>query len=113
MAKIVIAAQIDLPAEKRDQAVKDAKPLIDGALSQDGCIRYDWNLDPNVPTRIHVFEEWESEDALAFHFANDKYGGMVAHLGGIGILGASSRKYRVDAEDEVYGPDGSPTEQFG
>ena len=41
MAKIVISAQIDLANEKREQAVKDAKPLIDAALAQDGCIHYD------------------------------------------------------------------------
>ncbi|MEP0189260.1 MAG: putative quinol monooxygenase [Erythrobacter sp.] len=112
MAKIVISAQIDLANEKREQAVKDAKPLIEAALAQDGCIHYDWSIDPSHPTRVNVFEEWESEDALAYHFANNAYGGMIEHLSGVGILGATSRKYRVDAEDEVYGPEGAPTAQF-
>ncbi len=113
MAKIVISAQIDLPAEKREEALKTAQPFIDGALSQDGCIHYDWSADLNNPTRVNVFEEWESEESLANHFANKHYAGMLGHLGGYGIVNAVSRKYRVDAEDEVYGPDGSPTEKFG
>ena len=39
MAKIVISAQIDLPADKREEALKTAQPFIDGALSQD-CLLY-------------------------------------------------------------------------
>ena len=112
MAKIVISAQIDLPAEKREEALKTAQPFIDGALSQAGCIHYDWSADLNNPTRVNVFEEWESEEALANHFANQHYAGMLGHLGSFGIDNAVSRKYRVDAEDEVYGPDGKPTENF-
>ncbi len=112
MAKIVISAQIDLPADKREEALKTAQPFIDGALSQDGCIHYDWSADLNNPSRVNVFEEWESEEALANHFANQHYAGMLGHLGGFGIENAVSRKYRVDAEDEVYGPDGKPTEKF-
>ncbi len=112
MAKIVISAQIDLPAEKREEALKTAQPFIDGALSQDGCIHYDWSADLNNPKRVNVFEEWASEAALASHFANKHYAGMLGHLGSFGIENAVSRKYRVDAEDEVYGPDGKPTEQF-
>lgn len=112
MAKIVISAQIDLPADKREEALKTAQPFIDGALSQDGCIHYDWSADLNNPKRVNVFEEWESEESLAHHFANKHYAGMLGHLGGFGIENAVSRKYRVDAEDEVYGPDGKPTEAF-
>lgn len=112
MAKIVISAQIDLPADKREEALTTAQKWIDGALSQDGCIHYDWGADLNNPKRVNVFEEWESEAALANHFANAQYAGMLGHLSGFGIENAVSRKYRVDAEDEVYGGDGNPTEKF-
>lgn len=112
MAKVVIAAQVDLDPAKREEALKTAQPWIDGALSQDGCIRYDWSADLNDPARVNVFEEWESEEALAHHFANDQYAGMLAHMGGYGIVNAVSAKYRVDAEAPVYGADGKPTEKF-
>ena len=45
--KIVISAQIDLEPAKRKKALVDAKPFIDGALTQDGCLRYDWSEDGN------------------------------------------------------------------
>lgn len=62
MAKIVISAQIDLDPAKRDEALRTAQPWIDGALSQPGCIHYDWSADLNNPSRVNVFEEWESEN---------------------------------------------------
>lgn len=112
MAKIVISAQIDVEPAGRDQALKSAQPWIDGALSQPGCIHYDWSADLTNPSRINVFEEWDSEESLAAHFAGPQYAGMLAHIGQSGLRNAVSRKYRVDAEGPVYGPEGKPTPSF-
>ena len=112
MAKIVISAQIDLDPARREAALKSARQWIDGALSQPGCIHYDWSADLDNPARVNVFEEWESEDSLAAHFAGPQYAGMLGHVGQFGLTNAVSRKYRVDAEGPVYGADGKPTEKF-
>lgn len=112
MAKILIAAQIDLEPARRADALKSAQKWIDGALTQPGCIRYDWSVDPYNPARINVFEEWESEDTLAAHFAGPQYAGMRDHIGQFGLTGAASRKYRVDAEGPVYGATGMATPAF-
>ena len=112
MAKIVISAQIDVEPAGRDGALRTAQPWIDGALAQPGCIHYDWSADLNALARINVFEEWESEQALAAHFAGPQYAGMLAHLGQSGITNAVSRKYRVDAEAPVYNAEGKPTPVF-
>ncbi len=112
MAKIVISAQIDLDPAQREEALTSAKPHIDAALAQDGCIHYDWSADGNNPARVNVFEEWESEEALAHHFANAAYAGMRDHIGQFGLTGAASKKYRVDAEGPVYNAEGVATEAF-
>ena len=57
-------------------------------------------------------EEWESEEALAYHFAHDAYAGMRDHIGTFGLTGATSKKYRVDAEGPVYNEQGQATEAF-
>ena len=113
MAKIVIAAQIDVDPAGRVSALTAAQQWIDGALSQPGCIHYDWSADLNAPSRINVFEEWESGEALAAHFAGPQYAGMVAHLGKSGMQNIASCKYRIDAEAPVFGNDGKPTPSFG
>ncbi|MEM6610642.1 MAG: putative quinol monooxygenase [Pseudomonadota bacterium] len=112
MAKIVISAQIDLDPAQRADALTKAKPHIDAALAQPGCIAYDWSADGNDPARVNVFEEWESEEALAAHFAGSAYSGMRDHIGAFGLTGAVSRKYRVDAEAPVYNAEGVASEAF-
>lgn len=112
MTKILISAQIDVAPQNRDEALRSARPWIDGALAQAGCIHYDWSADLANPSRINVFEEWESQESLAAHFAGPQYAGMLAHIGQSGLQNAVSRKYRVDAEGPVYGPDGKPTPSF-
>lgn len=112
MAKIVIAAQIDLDPAQRAEALAKGKAHIDAALAQDGCIAYDWSADGNDPARVNVFEEWESEEALANHFAGPAYAGMRDHIGAFGLTGAASKKYRVDAEGPVYNAEGIATEAF-
>ncbi|MEQ8410510.1 MAG: putative quinol monooxygenase [Erythrobacter sp.] len=113
MAKIVIAAQIDLDPAQRADALASAKPHIDAALEQPGCLAYDWSADGNDPARVNVFEEWESEEALAAHFKGQAYAGMRDHIGNFGLTNAVSRKYRVDAEGPVYNEAGVATEAFG
>lgn len=109
---ILIAGAVDVAPERREQALKDAKPLIDAALAEKGCVEYSWTADVNLPGRIRVFEEWESGPDLAVHLAGAPYKGMLAHLGGVGIIKAVTQKYRVDHFEPVYDPEGKPRADF-
>ncbi len=112
MAKVVVSADVKLDPAKREETLKTAQKWIDGALAQDGCIAYSWSADINNPARVCVFEEWESEQALANHLAGPRYRGMLAHMGSGGITEAVSRKYRVDKEGPVYNAEGVATAEF-
>ncbi len=112
MAKVVIAGTVDVAPEKRDRALQEARPLIDEALGEPGCIAYEWTFDAFEPGRIHVFEEWESEQTLCEHLRAPSYLNMLAHLGAVGILGALTRKYRVDLDEPVYDESGKPRGDF-
>lgn len=46
---IIITATFDVDPSKLDKLMKDCKPLIDGALTEEGCQDYSWTLDPYVP----------------------------------------------------------------
>ena len=110
--RILIAGTIDVAAEKREAALRDAEPFIQAALDEPGCVAYDWSPDPYNPQRIHVFEEWAGEKELAFHFSAAPYKNMAAHLAEVGILAAETRKYRIDHSEPVYDPEGVPRADF-
>lgn len=112
MATIIITAEIDLPPDNMEAALAAGKPLIEGALSQEGCLDYDWCPNPLVPGRIRVFERWRDQEALASHFENHWYKDMAATIGSFGLINATSAKYRCDAEEPVYDENRIPRAEF-
>jgi quinol monooxygenase YgiN len=109
---IVIAARVDFPPENRGPALDGAADLIAMSLAETGCRHYAWAADPHHLGRVHVFEEWDSADALAAHLVGPAYHGMLAHLGGFSILGTEAIKYRFDRHEPVYGDYGIATARF-
>lgn len=110
--RIIISGTVDLPPERLDEALAAARPLIEGALTEPGCLDYDWCPDPRHPGRIRVFERWTDEAALAEHFRTHWYLDMRDTLGSFGILAADTAKYRVDISEPVYDSEGQPRADF-
>lgn len=110
--RIIISGTVDLPPENMDAAMAAAKPLIEGALTEKGCLDYDWCPDPLNPGRIRVFERWQSEADLKAHFDDRWYKDMRDALGSFGILAAENFKYRVDIQEPVYDETMTPRADF-
>ncbi len=110
--KIIISATIDLPVENLEKALAAARPLIEGALTEPGCVAYDWSVEPTHPGRIRVFELWADEASLAGHFGSEWYLGMRELIGSFGLLSAESAKYRVDLTEPVYDETFTPRADF-
>ena len=86
--KIIISGTVDIDPEKMSAAMAAGRPLIDGALTQDGCLDYDWCPDPTTEGRIRVFERWASQEALSNHFNNHWYTDMRDAIGSFGLRAA-------------------------
>ena len=112
MTRIIISGTIDMPPENVAPALEAGRPLIDGALTEEGCLDYDWCPDPRVPGRIRVFERWASEEALKAHFECDWYLKMRDNIGAYGITGSEVHKYRVDLMEPVYDETMTPRADF-
>lgn len=110
--KIIVEAKVDIDAARRAEALDGARPWIEGAQAQAGCLGYFWTADPHHPARVHVFEEWESADALAMHLAGPQYRGMLDHISQFGITNAVSRKFAVEREGAVYNAAGVASAEF-
>lgn len=109
---IVIAGSVDFDPARRDDALRAAIPLLAPTRAQRGCLAYAWSADPAEPGRVHVFEAWADEPALAAHFEGPWYKGMLGVLGQHGVRGADVAKYRVDAREPVYDASGRPRADF-
>ncbi len=109
---ILVAGTIDFSPEAAVDLIPAGKRFITAALKERGCIAYAWSPDPLRPGRIHVFEEWTDEQALADHFTGAPYRDMGAHLAAAGILGMNVLKYRSDLAEPVYDETGVARADF-
>lgn len=109
---ILVSGVVDIDPASRDEALRLARPFIDGALTQKGCVAYAWTADLSVPGRVYVFEEWTDEPSFAAHLAGPQYLGMLGHMQKYTIHSAVTKKHRVTASEPVYDPTGKPRADF-
>ena len=110
---IVVAGHVNLEdGNNRDEIIAGAKPYIEAAWAELGCLAYNWTPDPFLTDRIHVFEEWSGEKELADHLSGQPYRDMLAHLGGAGIKSSVTQKYKIEHIEPVYDERGVPRANF-
>lgn len=85
---------------------------IASSRQEQGCIAYTWAVDPLEPGKIHVYEEWESEQALLGHFRDPSYLAMRSHLDQYELTGFGVLLYSASGVEPVYGEDGWPRKEI-
>ena len=61
---------------------------------------------------MYVYERWESQEALAAHFAGPHYLNMRNTIASFGLRGADVLKYRPAQSEPVYDAQGVPRADF-
>lgn len=110
---IAIIGHIDVDPEVRDELVASTADLQHATeRDEPGCAAYTICADPAHPGRIRITELWESAEALDAHFEHPNFRATGAALRVVTPVGGSVSKYRIDATDDVRGPDGNVTSTF-
>ena len=65
---ILIAGTFTIQQEDREVAIAAMTEMMAETAKEDGCVSYDMSSSFADPTKIHLFEEWESEEHLKAHF---------------------------------------------
>ena len=112
MSRVAVAGIFDLPAQVRNEALIEAKPLIEGAYTEKGCIHYLWTADLNHPGRIVVYEECENSKDLGAYLKSHWYKTMSNHPISFSLVSAETNKLRIDIKEAVYLENGIPTGYF-
>jgi len=110
--KILVRAVIKVDPKKRTSALSEATDLIKQALAEPGCLAYNWSADPQDPSAIHVFEEWQNQGDFALHLKAPSFFGISELLSNQGLIDAQARKFLIQAEDAIYDSSGSPSARF-
>ncbi len=64
---IIITGTIEVAPGGLAHAHSCFAAMTAGAVTDRGCLAYGFWVDPAVPNRFRVYEEWESEEAIAAH----------------------------------------------
>lgn len=94
---IVIAGTVRIRPGKREQALRAAQTMVRATLTEAGCRHYRFYADLDDPETFFVFEEWESEAALARHFESDHMRAFQQELPDLLAAPPQIRRYEVSA----------------
>jgi len=92
---IVIAGSVRVKPERREEALRAAVRMMEATRAEPGCRAYRFSADLVDPALVHVFEEWESDEALAAHFGSPHMAEFQRVLPDVLAGGMDFRRYTV------------------
>lgn len=95
---IVVAGTMLIDGGHHDAMVAAAQTVSAATRNEHGCLSYEFFADLADPSRFHVFEEWETLDALHAHLETDHIKAFGAALRACGI--SKSEVHRYDATNK-------------
>lgn len=110
--RIIVAGCLTFDGSDCSEIIRGGRDHILASRQEDGCVAYDWAVDPLEPAKINVFEEWESPQALGQHFRDASYAAMRDHLGRYTMSGFDVRLYSVSGVEPVYTEAGETREEI-
>lgn len=93
--KIVVAGHVTVKPEHRDEAVQRAIAIARDSESEDGCISYRFFCDLEDANVFHIFEEWESQEALDAHFQTEHLKEFQQHVAKLVAGPMSIKQYEI------------------
>ena len=78
---IVIAGTAHVQEAHREAAIEAARVMVAASRAEQGCRQYRFSVDLDDANVVHVFEEWDSAEALEVHFATPHMAEFQAALG--------------------------------
>lgn len=99
---IVIAGTITLDPAKREDAFVAARKIMEETHKELGNIAYAFSADLEDEGTVHIFEEWESQEALDFHFKTPHMAEFQQKIGGLGVKDMKLKKYEIASIGSVF-----------
>ena len=98
---IVVAGTVKVRPEQREAAVALAAWMSQQSEAEAGCLRYRFYSDINDANTFFIFEEWESEEALAHHFQTDHMARFQEQLPALVAGEMAIKRYGVTAVSDM------------
>ncbi|MSO87495.1 MAG: antibiotic biosynthesis monooxygenase [Acidimicrobiia bacterium] len=90
---ILVTGTIDFDPAKRDDAIAAINDCMVASRKDDGCEAYVFSGDFGDPGRVHVSEQWTSQEQMDAHMATPHMAAFMGQMGAFGVTGASLTKW--------------------
>jgi quinol monooxygenase YgiN len=92
---IVVAGTISIDPAKRDAAMHVAQEMMAETRKEPGCVAYVMSGDFDDPGCIRLFEEWESDQAIAVHMKTPHMKKFQSQIPTLGFRGMKLDRYEI------------------
>ena len=99
---LVIAGTIRIDPTKRDEAAKAALAIMKETHKEEGNLAYAFSADLEDEGLIYIFEKWESQEALDFHFKTPHMAEFQATIGTLGVKDMKVEKYEISSKGSLF-----------
>ncbi len=94
---LVIAGQIRVKPERRDDAARLALEVARETVKEAGCRSYRFYGGLEDPGLFFLFEEWDGPEALAHHFTTPHMARFMTEVGALVAGPLEIKRYEVSA----------------
>jgi quinol monooxygenase YgiN len=95
---LIVAGHFEVDPANREEFLRERDEVMRRSRAEAGCIAYVFSADPVEPGRVHLFERWESKEALASHLAGIRANPRPP---GVAVLSAEVTQYEIAASGPV------------
>lgn len=92
---LVVAGHIRIDPARREAAIAAAAEVQGETRREPGCISYTFSADLGEDGLFHLFEEWESQDALDAHFKTPHMAVFQGKIAGLGVKEMKVKRYEI------------------
>ena len=100
---ILVTGHIDFDPARRDDLLAALEPLIKGSLADPGCLQYTFSADFENPGRVHVVEQWESDELMQAHMGTPHFAEFGQAMQSIGVRAVRVAKHEVASSQPLFG----------
>ena len=98
---VVVAGTVNINPITREEAARVALKMVAATKQEAGCLAYDFWSDLADPNRFHVFEEWETQEALEEHFQTPHMAEFMEALPALVAGPPNIMRYEVGAVSQL------------
>lgn len=99
---IVIAGTIRIDPANKAAAAAAALEIMRETHKEEGNLAYSFSQDLEDEGLIYIFEKWESQEALDFHFKTPHMAEFQKKMGGFGVKGMDLEKFEIASVGSVF-----------